>query len=78
MRDLQQVEATDHAGQQVVEIVRDAARQLSDGFHLLRLAQRLLGLLQALRRCGFLGRDVASDRVQMSCRPGTAFHAIQR
>ena len=31
-------------GQQIVEIVRDAAGQLADRFHLLRLAQRFLGL----------------------------------
>ena len=31
--------------QQVVEIVRDAAGELADRLHLLRLAQRLLGLL---------------------------------
>ena len=31
-------------GQEVVEVVRDAAGQLADGFHLLRLAQRFLAL----------------------------------
>ena len=34
--------------EQVVEVVRDAARQLADRFHLLRLAKRRLGLAQPL------------------------------
>ena len=38
--------AEDH-GQHVVEVVRDAAGQPADRFHLLRLAQRLLGRLRA-------------------------------
>ena len=35
-------------GQQVVEVVRDAAGELADGLHLLRLAQGLLGLAPQL------------------------------
>ncbi len=42
------VEAAQHDGQEVVEVVRDAAGELADGFHLLRLAQRLLGPLARL------------------------------
>ena len=34
------VEAAEHDGEQVVEVVRDAAGELADGLHLLRLAQR--------------------------------------
>ena len=45
---LQQLQAAGDAGQQIVEVVRDAAGELADRFHLLRLAQRLLGLAQAL------------------------------
>jgi hypothetical protein len=37
---------SDDGGQQVVEVVRDAAGQLSDGFHLLRLPELLLEPLQ--------------------------------
>ena len=33
-----------HDGQKIVEVVRDAAGELADGLHLLRLPQRLLGL----------------------------------
>ena len=36
-------EIADDDGEQIVEVVRDAAGQLADGFHLLRLPQRLLG-----------------------------------
>jgi len=43
MAALHQVEAADDAGQQVVEVVGDAAGQLADGFHLLRLAQGFFG-----------------------------------
>ena len=40
---LQRLRAAADRGQQIVEVVRDAAGELADGFHLLRLAQRLLG-----------------------------------
>ena len=38
----QQVAEADHRGQQVVEVVRDAAGKLADGLHLLRLGELLL------------------------------------
>ena len=38
----QRVEIADHDRQHVVEVVRDAAGELADGFHLLRLEQLLL------------------------------------
>ena len=60
MRD---VERADDRGQQIVEVVRDAARELAHGFELLRLPQRLLRLLQFLcllfQRC-----DVATIAIQ--------------
>jgi hypothetical protein len=37
------VERADDAGQDVVEVMREAAGELADGFHLLRLAELLLG-----------------------------------
>lgn len=40
----QQVEIAHHRHQQIVEIMRNAAGELADGLHLLRLAQLLLGL----------------------------------
>ena len=50
---LHQLEAAEDRHQQIVEVVRDAAGQLADRFHLLRLEQRLARLLErALRpRC---------------------------
>src|SRR5882757_6239425 len=39
---LQQLEGAGDTGQEVVEIVRQAARQLTDGLHFLRLTQLLL------------------------------------
>ena len=39
------LEPADDRGQQIVEIVGDAAGELADRLHLLRLAQRLLGAL---------------------------------
>ena len=42
---LEHLEGADDDGQQVVEVVRDAAGKLAEGVHLLRLAQALLGAL---------------------------------
>ncbi|MDR7060555.1 hypothetical protein J2X38_002606 [Sphingopyxis sp. BE235] len=38
-----------NAGQQIIEVMRDAARELADSFHLLRLPERLFGTV-TLRR----------------------------
>src|SRR4051794_32543423 len=45
---LQHIEGADDAGEQVVEVVGDAARELAHRLHLLRLAQLLLGALALL------------------------------
>ena len=42
----QQFQRSENDGQQVVEIVRDTAGEAADGFHLLRLEQLLLEILQ--------------------------------
>src|SRR4029078_3879354 len=55
-----QFETAEHDHQQIVEIVRDAAGELPDGVHLLRLQQRLACLLEVLLRFHAL-RDVARD-----------------
>ncbi|PAV93239.1 hypothetical protein WR25_13223 [Diploscapter pachys] len=44
----QEIETAQDRGQQIVEIVRDAAGQLADRLHLLALPQRLFGALQRL------------------------------
>ena len=49
---LHQLERAHDAREQIVEVVRDAAGELPDRFHLLRLAQRLLGLLALGDRFG--------------------------
>ena len=41
----QQIAVADHRGHQIVEVVRDAAGELADRLHLLRLAQLLLELV---------------------------------
>ena len=46
----EQVEDAEHDGEQVVEIVGDAAGQLADRLHLLRLEQGGARLLQRLLR----------------------------
>ena len=46
--ELEQLKAAAEDREQVVEIVRDAARQLPQRFHLLRLAQRSLCVAQAI------------------------------
>ena len=57
---LHEVEGADDAGEQVVEVVGDAAGELAHRLHLLGLAQRLLGVAQGLGLL-LLARDVAAD-----------------
>ena len=56
----QQLEAAEHRHQQVVKIVCDAAGELADRFHLLRLEQDLTCLFEFLLGVPTLG-DVARD-----------------
>ena len=58
----QELDVAEDDRQDVVEVVRDAAGQLADGFHLLRPEQRFLRLLQRLVRALQLG-DVVRDAV---------------
>src|SRR4030095_16546611 len=44
----QQLAASDHDGEEVVEVVRDATGEASDGFHLPGLCKLLLGLREFL------------------------------
>ena len=74
---LQQLQAAGDAGQQVVEVVRQAAGELADRLHLLRLAQRLLGLPQRLGLL-LLGGDVAAVGVDQVALDGGAATEIQR
>ena len=70
---LHQIERADDSLQQIVEVVSDAASELSDGLHLLRLAQRLLGAPQRLLRLLLIG-DVARngiDHALVRCWPST-------
>ena len=60
---LNQLEAAADAGQQIVEIMRDAAGQLAHRLHFLRLDERSLYALQ-FRSRGDLCRDVAAYRVE--------------
>ena len=62
---LHQVERADDALQKIVEVVGDAAGELADGFHFLRLAQRLLGVPQRLG-CLLLVGDVACDGIDQA------------
>ncbi len=59
---LEQLQAAREHRQQVVEVVRDAAGQLAERFHLLRLAQRRLGVPQPLLIAQALG-DVVDELV---------------
>ena len=43
---LQALQAAHDAGEQIVEVMRDAAGELADRFHFLCLAQAFLGLAQ--------------------------------
>ena len=55
-----QFETAEHRHEQIVEVVGDAAGQLSDRIHLLGLEQCLAGLFELLLRFLALG-DVAGD-----------------
>ena len=59
-------------GVQVVEIVGDAAGELADGFHLLRLAQRLLGAPQPLGRLLLVMTAVLKVQLRPSNGPAVA------
>ena len=65
------LQPADHRGQQIVEIVGDAAGELADRLHLLRLAQRLLGALaladlglQPVERGAQIGGALGDPRLQ--------------
>ena len=72
---LQDFQAAGDAGEQIVEIMRDAAGQLTHRFHLLRLAQLFLRRRQRGGR-RFFGADVASAGIDQPVRrrrdPGDA------
>ena len=68
-------EAADHRGQQVVEIMRDAAGQLAERVHLLRLEERRLRLLERLLRLPPLG-EVACDLGEADQPPGPVTHRV--
>ena len=55
-----QFETAEHRHQEIVEVMGDAAGQVPDRLHLLRLQERLAGLLQLLLRLFALG-DVSGD-----------------
>ena len=75
------LEPADHRGQQIVEIVGDAAGQLADRLHLLRLAQRLLGPLaladlglEPVERGAQIGGALGDPRLEHLRRP--SFHSV--
>src|SRR5262249_26249700 len=56
-----QLEVVHDGGEDVVEVVRDAAGELAHGFHLLRLVKRLARLLELqprLPQLGYVARDL--------------------
>ena len=59
---LQDLQVAHHHLQQVVEVVRDAARELANGLHLLRLTQLLLSPLKLGVRLLF-GGDVPAHTI---------------
>ena len=59
---LENVEITDDDSQQVVEVVRDAARQLADGLHLVGVPQLLLHD-NAVRDLARVDHDRVHDRI---------------
>ena len=70
-----EIEIAEHDRQHVVEVVRDAAGQLADRLHLLRLPQRFLGLL-ALGH--FVDQLVGAVRNHLLERAGQAAQVVDR
>ena len=60
---LNQIQRANDALKQIIEVMRDAASQLSNGLHLVRLAQRLLRHGQFID-CRFLIGDVATIHIK--------------
>ncbi|MNN88774.1 hypothetical protein D3C81_2065000 [compost metagenome] len=60
---LDQLVGAENAAQQVVEVMGNAAAELADGFHLLGLAQGLLGLPQTLL-VGYPFADVVGEQIR--------------
>src|SRR2546426_1016071 len=67
----QQLRRAQDGGEQVVEVVGDAARQLPHGFHLLRLAQLLLELALRAHITGEHESGAAAGELE---RPGDEIH----
>ncbi len=59
----EKLQAAADAGEEIVEVVRDAPGELAHGLHLLRLPERFLNVLKLGRRGGFRG-DVTADRIE--------------
>ena len=59
-RSLGSIQITDNDRQKVIEVVRHPARELSDGFHFLRLIQLLARAIEPLLRFPFFGH-IARD-----------------
>ena len=65
----EEVEPADDQGQQVVEVVRDAAGQLAHRLHLLRLPERLLGAQALVDGGGDPLLELGVDALQLLRRP---------
>ena len=61
--ELEQLDVAENHGKNVVEVVREAAGELADRLHLLRLKQRLACLLERLMGEPQFG-DVVRDAVE--------------
>ncbi len=72
---LHDLEIAENHRQQVVEVMGDAAAELADRLHLLRLEQRLAGLFQGLLRLVRLGH-ITGDLGKAEQRAGVAANRI--
>src|SRR5689334_15611640 len=70
--DLQKLEGAGYPRQQIVEIVCQPARELSNGLHLLSLPQSVFRLVQSLLLLALLRnvtRDTIEQTIDIDCRP---------
>src|SRR5580765_5741302 len=77
---LEYLEAAGEHGQKIIEVVRHAAGELSERFHLLRLTKRRLGMVQTFLVAQPFGdvvdKLISADLAAIACAQGAVMHLV--
>jgi len=77
---LEYLEAAGEHGQKIIEVVRHAAGELSERFHLLRLTKRRLGMVQTFLVAQPFGdvvdKLIGADLAAIACAQGAVMHLV--